>query len=333
MKTLETMEYEDAPSGQVKLYNYKEPFMKYEGGHGYQGVLLFDVDTDNVQCHLCGEWFESLGNHLHKEHSTTAADYKKEVGLLNSTALIGEKYRAKLIANGLEARKANMRPGRKKTQAEKDKIRAAWALKRTEGRLETANKRGTCPLQLLERIRKEYDVRGRTPTTREMKNSYPTIVKVWGSWKKACEMAGIPYRDGHAPVDPRIKYHEVDVISFIRRFFDGHGFLPTNRDNVALYTSSAVKKMGGWRRAREIALKSDGRYRDPRQPKPINRGVRSLRAFRYSKDDLLMFLNQFEKIHGRPPAVSDCKRRLLPHASRYIYYWGSWKGALKAAGL
>lgn len=37
------VEYEEAPSGYVKLYNYKEPFMKFNGGHGYQGVLLVDT--------------------------------------------------------------------------------------------------------------------------------------------------------------------------------------------------------------------------------------------------------------------------------------------------
>jgi len=40
-----TLEYEEAPSGSVCLYNYKEPFMEFHDeelgvGHGYQGVLL-----------------------------------------------------------------------------------------------------------------------------------------------------------------------------------------------------------------------------------------------------------------------------------------------------
>ena len=42
------MEYEEAPSGYVTLYNYKEPFMPYREGYGYLGVVLFDGETDKV---------------------------------------------------------------------------------------------------------------------------------------------------------------------------------------------------------------------------------------------------------------------------------------------
>lgn len=53
-KADKVMEYEDSPSGFVTLYNYKEPFMKYEEGYGLKGVLLFDGKTGRVQCHMCG---------------------------------------------------------------------------------------------------------------------------------------------------------------------------------------------------------------------------------------------------------------------------------------
>lgn len=40
-----TIEFEDAPSGQIMLYNYKEPFMEFYDkatgeGYGYEGVLV-----------------------------------------------------------------------------------------------------------------------------------------------------------------------------------------------------------------------------------------------------------------------------------------------------
>lgn len=65
---MKELEYPEAPSGFVTLYNYKEPFMPFTDpdtreGFGYGGVLVFDGVSDKVQCHLCGEWYHALGNH------------------------------------------------------------------------------------------------------------------------------------------------------------------------------------------------------------------------------------------------------------------------------
>src|SRR6185436_14180348 len=146
-KERKEMEFEEAPSGFVKLYNYKEPFMKFDRGFGYEGVLLFDGKTDKIQCHFCGQWFSQLGHHLHKEHNMLASEYKDEVGLLQTTALIGEELRAKLIQKNLGKRLKNLRPGKKKTRAEKEKIRKT--LKANALRRETQNRFGTSPLQLI----------------------------------------------------------------------------------------------------------------------------------------------------------------------------------------
>lgn len=113
------MEHPEAPSGFVTLYHYKEPFMKFEGGFGFQGVLLFDGKTDKVQCHLCGNWMDYLPNHLMREHSMKASAYKDLVGLRQSTALLNEAQREKLIESGLEKRIKNLKVRGKKTEEEK----------------------------------------------------------------------------------------------------------------------------------------------------------------------------------------------------------------------
>ena len=100
------MEYDDAPSGFVKLYSYKEPFMPFHGagifdiGYGFEGVLLFDGKSDKIQCHFCGDWYDFLPSHIRKEHSIKTSEYKELVGLTSRTALISEKVRTKMIANG-----------------------------------------------------------------------------------------------------------------------------------------------------------------------------------------------------------------------------------------
>lgn len=320
-KEKKEMEYEEAPSGYVTLYNYKEPFMRYEEGYGFQGVLMFNGEDDKVQCHICGEWFEYLPNHLHREHTTTAAEYKEMVGLAPTTALLGEKQRAVLIQNGTERFK-NLRPGIKKTDAQKKKISDSL---RNLNR-ERQNLRGTCPEQLIERIRQTYHKLGRTPKENEIRGK-ETINRVFGSWKAACEVAGIPYRvPGFAMTHKKSKIVESELLLWVRDYVSTSGELPKQVTyariiGVASQTISAwAMRHGGWKEVCHKALVSDGVYR-------------KMNGFRYSQEDLLEFLRAFEKNHGRKPAISDCKRGLLPYPGRYIYYWKSWKNALKAAGL
>lgn len=316
------MEYPDAPSGYVMLYNYKEPFMKYEGGHGYQGVLLFDGETDRIQCHLCGEWFGNLSHHLHREHAMKAAEYKNMTGLLQTTALLNETERAVLIAKGVERFK-NLRPNRHHTEATREKIRTTTLANR-ENR-ERQNITGTCPEQLIERLRTTYHKLGRTPHDAELKGK-ETFVKVFGSFKAACELAGIPYNPpGKTHMTRTSKYIRADMVIWVRENIVDGKFPKMPGYARAIGGShqgihNACKKWGGWKAICHEAVVSDGVYK-------------KVRGYRYSKDELLNFLVEFKKNNGRNPSISDCKRGLLPHASRYIYYWKSWKGALKESGL
>lgn len=320
-KGRQIMEYEDAPSGGVMLYNYKEPFMPFEEGYGFQGVLLFDADSDEAQCHLCGEWIANLPHHLHKEHTTTASEYKEKVGLSQTSALIGEKLRAKLIASGLEQRLKNLKKwkGVKRSAATRKKI--SEGLKRVNR--ERQNLTGTCPAQLIERIRTKYHDLGRTPNAEEIGNR-ETYRKVFGTYKIACEMAGVPYnKPGHAYSHRQPKIVESEMILWVRDNVKD-GKLP-KRVEYSKYAGlvygsvvTAVKRYGGWENICRKALLQDGTYR-------------KVRGFRYTKEELLDFLRNFKKINGREAAISDCKRGLLPNASRYIYYWKSWHKALKEA--
>jgi len=218
------LEYEDSPSGYVTLYNYKEPFMRFEEGFGYQGVLLFDGETDKVQCHLCGEWYEALAPHLKREHASTVRDYKDAVGLSQSTALIGEKYRAKLIAAGLNSRLRNLTPGVKMTKEVRAKIGAT--LRRNVR--EKQNGHGTCPEQLLERIRLQSQELGRTPHYDEIKGR-STVIKVWGSYKNVCDMLGLTYT---APGGERGRHKISDdvLLESVQLFITKHGRNPSSSD-------------------------------------------------------------------------------------------------------
>lgn len=318
-KEKKEMEYPDAPSGYVTLYNYKEPFMKYSKGFGYQGVLLFDGETDKVQCHLCGGWYMALSNHLVAEHNMRAAAYKEEVGLNYKTALIGEKLRAKLIASGLNKRLQNLRnqKGIKRSEETKEKIRKALQ----ENRRENQNRLGTCPEQLIDRIQKIYKEHGKSFSVHQhLDNMDETLRRNFGSIRQALELAGIPYRKPgqNKNYDHRIKYTFENIADAFHDFFLKNNRLPRNKDFPKHWLAMKRGKMDQ-EKLMKLAISKDGVYR--RQSKVLH----------FSKEELLEFLRKFEKINSRKPSYSDSRRGLLPVLSRYSYHFGSWKNALKLA--
>ncbi len=248
--------------------------------------------------------------------------YKKIVGLNKKTALINEGYRDKLIANGLARRIAHLTPfGKKKrvvSQATREKIRQS----RKENRDETKNVTNTCPEQLIHRLVELYKKKGRTPMQREI-GFRDALLMTYGSMKEACNVAGIPYRPPGVNTDysQRTKYTEDFCINYVRDFFDANGRLPRYQDMKKIGKGAVWEKMVRKYNKKKIfrlALAMDGRYR------------KSSRV-RYTKEELLHFLRTFEKIHGRLPSYSDCKRGLLPPLGRYSYNFGSWKNALVQA--
>lgn len=319
-KTRKTIEYDEAPSGAVIFYNYKEPLMKFSGGFGFQGALIADKTSGQIQCNLCGWWGEQLGHHLHKEHNCLAAEYKKKVGLNPTTALISEQFRARLIAKGIEARLKNLksRKGRTHTPA----VRARISATLRENRMEKQNQTNTCPEQILQRLADLYNKLGRSPTSDEI-TFEEAMLRVYGNRKTAFRLAGIPYRESGQTVKNSYKkpLHEEKVFSFIREFHEMHGRLPDKwGGEIPKEVRYSINKYGlNLRKISASVLSRDGVF------KKVDYIVH------YDKETLLDFLRIFHKTNGRLPSTSDCKRKLLPNASKYSYHFGSWHKALKLA--
>ena len=316
VKEPHSMEYEDAPSGSIIFYNYKEPLMKFEGGFGFDGALIADEKTGQIQCHFCGYWGETLQHHLKKEHNMTVGEYKDKVSLNTTTALISEKFRANLIARGLEKRMKNFKKNPyKHTEATKARIRAT----RMEGRMEAKNGTNTCPEQLIERLIALYNELGRTPKIHTEIMFKEALLRTYGSFKEACRIAGIPYRNPGQTVTPHTKYTEENTVDFIYKFYLGHNRLPKGKEIETGRYNAIKSRLGGMEAIKRKVLTLHGEY------KPISP------RFRYSNEELIRFLQTFEKIHGRKPSYSDCRRKLLPNLSKYTYRFGSWKNALAFA--
>jgi len=80
------MFFDELPKHIQPIQKAIPPYMPFEKGYGYMGVLLLDTETDRIQCHYCGLWFKSMSRHLEKIHGFNASHYKKEVGLYQKNA-------------------------------------------------------------------------------------------------------------------------------------------------------------------------------------------------------------------------------------------------------
>jgi hypothetical protein len=74
--------------------------------------LVIEARTGRVCCHLCGQWFVSLGSHL-RRHGHTADSYRKAMGLCRSRPLVAEALSRVIATRQREAyrRSPAMRAG------------------------------------------------------------------------------------------------------------------------------------------------------------------------------------------------------------------------------
>lgn len=255
----------------IYYYNYKEPLREFEDGFGYMGTVAYSKDKQKIQCHFCGRLLAAVTtSHIwacdgikkylvkHPGKKIDSVDkYKEELDLNKTTALVGEITREKLIKIGVEnfvTHKADFANNfrRRRELAARNKMRTGE--KQT---LESRNKRGTCPDQLLDRVRKCREILGHVPSKREFCNFYKgkylgILYEVFGSWVNAVKKAG------YTPVSVSEKYQYTDqqLLDFLIGFYKMHGRLSRRSDHgrglMPVY-STYFDRFGSINNARELA--------------------------------------------------------------------------------
>lgn len=218
----------------VSVSVYKEPLRKVEGGYGYYGVLLGTGDGEKVQCHECGVLYSSLTFHVYKAHGLRVREYKEKYGLAYKTALVSENLRNCYKEKTLEWLET-LTPEEKRLYREQSRLgrekRCVFQPKLT---LETKNKRGTCPDQLLAKIKEVAAALGKTPTKSEFiwetgtQRYVHLIYKTFGSWSEAVRRAGYEVREKHKGV--RVRHTTEELLDYLRLFKRVNGRVPTATD-------------------------------------------------------------------------------------------------------
>lgn len=199
--------------GYKPVYKGVPPFMKYEAGFGYYGVLLEEEKTGKLQCHICGHTALNIAKHIfHKHKDLSPQTYKEKVGLNLTTPLMSESTRKKIKNNFLNLPEADKVEVVVRLQKLNKQLHLNPKKQRTsKASLEANNKFGTCPLQVRSQFYETYNSLGRIPIWTELSYKLRYIIETrFGSYEEALVAWGISreeYRNHRT--EAKIKAQEV----------------------------------------------------------------------------------------------------------------------------
>lgn len=257
------------------LYKSQEPFMEFADGHGYLGVVLQDVETGKIQCHICGRLLKSVAKHLYHKHDMTTEQYREQTGLNRGTPLVCSETTKKIRESGwteVSAEKreakynlliANSKKTHRGTVHNKGKKGYKFALQYN-------NQFGTCPKQTLQFFWNQYKNNGNKIPPQNDKLRY-LIYRDYSSYKEALMAWGVSekeiksyeterYQKASMAVD-RSKAHaftywdsKEKVINAIVEFYKANKRSPTFSElrMGALPTRFAIAKYLGIKHSKDI---------------------------------------------------------------------------------
>lgn len=251
----------------LTMTHYKEPLIKIpEGkGFGFYGCLLVSLDRETVQCHICGKLFANLAAHSRQKHNLTAVKYREKFMLARKTALVSEIERDRMkqlmldYINTLSPqekknfyinKRRNLLVGRKQRK-----------MPQPRESLETKNKKGTCPDQLLAKIVEVRNKLGHTPSLAEFidvtdgQRYKHLIFTTFGSWLNALKIAKLLPKE-KIQNGGRRKYSDEELLEYLNVYAQENRKLPTATDckrGLLPDYSVYIRRFGSFTQAREMA--------------------------------------------------------------------------------
>ncbi len=229
----------------VPLYKATPPYTRNMTGFGYLGVIMWNDKKNLIQCHVCGNWMKSLSHHISRIHHIKTKEYRKEYGLLVTTPLSTpeiHEQKSKMSSNnyykylhGVLVNHSQHRGGRKiKTM-----------------RAQELNRKGNCPLQIEDRVRKLM-VNGCVTKRNIPTGLLKSIYLRYGTWNKYLELNNIAIR--------KTSLKKSEIIGALLKFVRHKCYFPT-REQInqkqclpLLSYRPVIRVFGGMRRARRLVL-------------------------------------------------------------------------------
>ena len=202
------------------LYKAQEPFMDVKRGHGFQGVLMYDDIADKIQCHICGEWFNSVAHHASYAHKVLSADYKMEFGLTLKYPLCTKTLSNKKRVNILkQIESTGFDPRKYAAIGSKSSARKRKRPRQTIGSVQFKNKSGLCDLQIRTRYEVVRRIVGRDPHEGDL-IKHDKQLYYSGIMNKPGGLNAFRKRIGRTPKTAAYfsRFDDLDVIASLRKF-------------------------------------------------------------------------------------------------------------------
>lgn len=218
--------------------NYKYPIRKVKTGFGFIGVVIRSKREELVQSHIDGLFYQKINNaHVKKGGFDNVSGYKKYYGIGAMTSLMSKSLRAKQSA-AAKKRYLSIPPEKLLTMKLKG-FRVMKERRINENRkgskiaFEHRNRKGTCPDQLLKKIKQLEKKIGRVPSTDDFRMEYGTkflgvICYHFGTWKNAVKLAGFVPLSDQKPNGTG--YLKEELLERLKMFYEINGYSPTTRD-------------------------------------------------------------------------------------------------------
>lgn len=186
------MDYHDSPTGKVDVGKSNPPLMPTEN-YGFLGVVLQTHDGSAVQCNECGQWGRTIHPKHLATHDLTPLSYKLKYSIGRLQVLSCDQYREEKRVACIERKSyLNLSPFTKEQR--KKGIKAVLKIRngKTNGSMTRRNKTGSCPLQLMKRVRDYIHENHELPTQAKEENLIGLLKYYYGSRNIAFEEWGLP---------------------------------------------------------------------------------------------------------------------------------------------
>jgi len=253
---------------ELTLYHYKEPLLKNKDGYGYLGALSCTKDGKYLECHICGELYADLAKHVIQGHKISARSYREKFQLAYQTKLISETERMARKERFLEWLKGKSKTEQKEFFARLRKNALKGSKRNLNNRkgfqpketLERKNKKGTCPDQLLDKIKQAAQALGHTPSKHdfigfcESQRFLHLIYKTFGSYRNALKILGMQPKQ--QKFGTHKKYSDAELLEYLRIYAQENRKIPTYTDcrrGLLPTYDTYIRRWGSMENARRVA--------------------------------------------------------------------------------
>lgn len=234
------------------LFKVEPPLTVAPSNYGYIGVLLRNRETDKIQCHICGEWFKSVGSHSARKHKINSYEYRKTFSLPLCFPLCSRKLSGRKSEIILERMANGYKPGFKNRKKfyKKQKYNTFYGTN-TEA---YKNKRGLCNAQIDSRYLILCEELGKELSSHDLFKYDPALLDI--IVVRYGKFSNFKKEKGYVPcnMNTQTRYTDEKLIGILRNFYIKNGKIPRVKHDIEHPSNKTFyAHFGSWSRALQAA--------------------------------------------------------------------------------